>query len=139
MSNTSRDKGQRGEREVCALLHEHLGTEFKRNLMQTAEGGHDVLGLKGCAIEVKRQEKLQVEKWWKQTVGQASDVGQLPVLFFRRNKESWTVAVPTYSIMNWITVSCFQHYALMSVPQFVTFYSTLQIKGGLCKDQTEQT
>ena len=128
MSKASRDKGQRGEREVCKLLEEHLGTAFKRTLQQTQEGGHDVLGLDGCAIEVKRCEKLSLEKWWKQTTIQAREVGALPVLFFRRNKESWTVVVPTYTLMNWITVMCDQHYALMSVVQFVQFYSQLMNK-----------
>jgi len=93
MSRASRQKGQRGEREICKLLAEKLGGEYKRNLMQTQEGGYDVLGLDGYAIEVKFQEKLQVEKWWKQTVEQAS-VERLPVLFFRRSREPWRVVVP---------------------------------------------
>lgn len=128
MSKASRNKGQRGEREVCKLLEEHLGGAFKRNLQQTQEGGHDVLGLKGCAIEVKRCEKLHIEKWWKQTTLQAREVQQLPVLFFRRNKEQWTAAVPTYTLMNWVTVMCDSHYSLMSVVQFVQFYSQLMNK-----------
>ena len=60
--------------------------------MQTQEGGYDVLGLNGYAIEVKFQEKLQIEKWWKQTVEQAVD--KMPVLFFRRSREDWRVVVP---------------------------------------------
>ena len=62
MGKASRQKGQRGEREVCQILAEHLGGEFKRNLMQTQEGGFDILGLDEYAIEVKFQEKLQIEK-----------------------------------------------------------------------------
>ena len=93
MSRASRQKGQRGEREICKLLAEKLGGEYKRNLMQTQEGGYDVLGLDGYAIEVKFQEKLQIEKWWEQTVQQAS-VERLPVLFFRRSREPWRVVVP---------------------------------------------
>ena len=50
----SRDKGATFEREVCSLIREHLGVEAKRNLMQTAEGGFDVLGVPGWAIECKR-------------------------------------------------------------------------------------
>ena len=92
MGKASRQKGQRGEREVCQILAEHLGGEFKRNLMQTQEGGFDVLGLDEYAIEVKFQEKLQIEKWWEQTVEQAED--RIPVLFFRRSREEWRVVVP---------------------------------------------
>ena len=92
MGKASRQKGQRGEREVCQILAEHLGGEFKRNLMQPQEGGFDILGLDEYAIEVKFQEKLQIEKWWEQTVEQAED--RIPVLFFRRSREAWRVVVP---------------------------------------------
>jgi len=61
--------------------------------MQTQDGGYDVLGLDGYAIEVKFQEKLQIEKWWEQTVQQSS-VERLPVLFLRRSREPWRVVVP---------------------------------------------
>ena len=93
LSRASRQKGQRGEREVCKLLAEKLGGEYKRNLMQTQDGGYDVLGLHGYAIEVKFQEKLQIEKWWEQTVEQAP-IERLPVLFFRRSREPWRIVVP---------------------------------------------
>jgi|TARA_Y100000310_G_scaffold64720_1_gene60227 Holliday junction resolvase len=92
MGRASRQKGQRGEREVCKLLADKLGGEYKRNLMQTQDGGYDVLGLEGYAIEVKFQEKLQIEKWWEQTVDQAN--GKIPVLFFRRSREDWRVVLP---------------------------------------------
>ena len=92
MSRASRQKGQRGEREICKILSEKLGGEYKRNLMQTADGGYDVLGLDGWAIEVKFQEKLSIEKWWKQTVEQAND--KKPVLFFRKSREEWRVVIP---------------------------------------------
>ena len=102
MSRASRQKGQRGEREICKILAEKLGGEFKRNLMQTAEGGYDVLGLDGWAIEVKFQETLSIEKWWKQTVEQSSHTKK-PVLFFRKSRTDWRVVVQhdlEYSMKN---------------------------------------
>ena len=93
MSRASRQKGQRGEREICKILSEKLGGEFKRNLMQTSEGGYDVLGLDGWAVEVKFQETLKIEKWWKQTVEQSSPEKK-PVLFFRKSRTDWRVVVP---------------------------------------------
>ena len=67
--NMSRNKGQRGERAVAKLLmdatkelYEELGIEqpeFKRNLMQTQNGGYDLVGLDYLAIEVKWQETFQ--------------------------------------------------------------------------------
>ena len=93
MSRASRQKGQRGEREVCKILAEQLGGEYKRNLSQTQDGGYDVLGLEGWAIEVKFQENLSIEKWWKQAVEQSSK-DKKPVLFFRKSRTDWRVVVP---------------------------------------------
>ena len=125
MSKTSRQKGQRGEREVCKLLAEILGGEYKRNLMQTQEGGYDVLGLDGFAIEVKYQEKLQIEKWWKQTVEQAEKPnrlqGEIPVLFFRRSREKWRVVVPYKEFDEYVyCLKCTQlYYSVIPVVDFM--------------------
>ena len=112
MSRASRQKGQRGEREICKILAEKLGGEFKRNLMQTAEGGYDVLGLDGWAVEVKYQEKLQIEKWWKQAVEQSSATKK-PVLFFRKSREDWRVVVPYAE--NFIT---HEYYSVIPLDDF---------------------
>ena len=63
----SRTKGASAERELIKLLEDHLGDivhqqnlSLQRNLEQTRSGGHDVIGLDDIAIEVKRQEKLQL-------------------------------------------------------------------------------
>ena len=111
MSRASRQKGQRGEREVCKILSDKLGGEFKRNLMQTAEGGYDVLGLKVWAIEVKFQEKLSIEKWWKQTVEQAN--GKKPVLFFRKSREDWRVVIPYENVSQ-------EYYSVIPLNTFCT-------------------
>ena len=118
MGRASRQKGQRGEREICHLLAEQLGGEYKRNLMQTQEGGYDVLGLDGYAIEVKFQEKLQIEKWWKQTVEQADD--KIPVLFFRKSHECWRVAVP-FNMDTYVQCDKCSHlyYSIIPVDYFV--------------------
>ena len=113
MSRASRQKGQRGEREICKLLAEKFGGEFKRNLSQTQDGGYDVLGLDGFAIEVKFQEKLSIEKWYKQAVDQAEE--KTPVLFFRRSREPWRVALP--GPFNDKPLELF--YSIISVESFV--------------------
>lgn len=38
MSKASRNKGQSGEREVCAILNEALGTSLNRTLDQVRDG-----------------------------------------------------------------------------------------------------
>lgn len=96
----SRNKGLRAEREVLNLLQAVVNEEFEhaqveppilsRNLVQTREGGYDIVGLDWLALEVKHQETFHVADWWRQTCRQAAE-GQEPVLFYRRNKVRWRV------------------------------------------------
>lgn len=95
MSAKSRIKGQRSEREVLRLLGAELGLMLTRNLTQTREGGADCLGVKGFAIEVKRQERLSRPAWWRQACEQADRVGAEPMLLYRRNREQWQAFIHT--------------------------------------------
>lgn len=97
-----RVKGAEGERQVArelnqviqSLLVKHdipipVQAVVQRNQNQTAVGGCDLTGCFGIAIEVKRQETLYVNAWWKQCTEQASRNKEFPVLLYRRNKEQW--------------------------------------------------
>ena len=95
MGKSQRDKGQRSEREVLRLLGAELGLMLTRNLTQTREGGADCLGVKGFAIEVKRQERLSRPAWWRQACEQADRVGAEPMLLYRRNREPWQAFIHT--------------------------------------------
>lgn len=98
-----RQKGHSAEREVAKLLSEHLGVEdIRRNLEQTARGGMDLVGLAGCAIEVKRAEQKKLAPWWKQTYEQAQRRDLIPVLVYRGNYESWKFVVPLAHLMNYV-------------------------------------
>lgn len=97
---TSRNKGQRGEREVIAILQPIVNRVYadynivapvlQRNLMQTMEGGCDIIGLDDFAIEVKRCETFCIPSWWRQTLKQTKK-DQIPVLFYRKNWSGWRV------------------------------------------------
>ena len=89
----SRDKGQRGEREVCKLMGEALGVSLDRELDQTRDGGTDII-YEHFAVEVKRQEVLCIDKWWEQTCLQAKAIGKHPILLFRRSREPWRCLMP---------------------------------------------
>ena len=95
----NRNKGHDGEREVIKILAplvtEVMGeSSLRRNLNQTRQGGHDICGLEHLAIEVKRCETLEVEKWWKQTLRQAEEAGgAIPVLMYRQNRKAWNVVM----------------------------------------------
>lgn len=113
----SRNKGQAGEREFARLTMEAIAklphvkdVTLKRNLMQTAEGGFDLVGIHGLALEIKRQERLNLSAWWKQTILQANRIDynlglasvgcrplapvKMPVLAYRQNKCKWVVLLP---------------------------------------------
>lgn len=89
MSAANRTKGQRAEREVCAMLSEELGIKVQRNVDQARAGGADCVEIRGFAIEVKRREALSRPSWWAQTVKQADALGLEPLLLYRRSREPW--------------------------------------------------
>ena len=91
--NHSRRKGASGERELAHLLEKHLDVKLVRNLSQSRDGGHDLTGLDNMAFEVKRTAKSQLSAWWKQAVVQAEDVGRVPVLAYRLDRQSWRFVV----------------------------------------------
>lgn len=105
MALNARSKGQRGEREVIDLLQPHVDEVsqynqvepplLQRNTLQSDQGGFDIVGLPGFALEVKRVETDQpgqVAKWWEQSVRQAGKDLE-PVLFYRQNSRPWKVRV----------------------------------------------
>lgn len=96
MGALSRNKGARGERELAAILREELGADIVRNLEQARDGGCDLIGVDGWAIESKRVHKLtgaDLRAWWAQAEGQALSAGKRPVLAFREDRRGWRVVV----------------------------------------------
>lgn len=108
MAINIRQKGQQGEREVADMLNfgiyqamkdlgysdqeslRAMGT-VQRNQNQSAVGGNDLTNCLGLSIEVKRQEQLSVNTWWKQCVAAAQRNGEVPVLMYRQNRKPWRV------------------------------------------------
>lgn len=93
MSASQRRKGKDGELELARLLREYLGVNVTRNLMQSREGGADLLGIPGWALEVKRAARPRLSEWWLQTCQQADVVGRKPALAYRLNRQPWRVVV----------------------------------------------
>jgi hypothetical protein len=96
----AKNKGANAEREVAKILQPVVDKVYasfdlespamKRNLEQTRGGGYDLVGVDWLALEIKRQEQLSVNTWWKQTLSQANE-DQIPVLIYRQNKQKWKV------------------------------------------------
>lgn len=98
----SRAKGATAERELIGLLRDWLGDEIagkmKRNLEQSRKGGHDLDGLDGWAIEVKRYKSLSdaalCRIWDGQVLDQARKVQSRPVLAYKGDFKPWRVRLP---------------------------------------------
>ena len=93
MTAMQQRKGKEGERELARLLREHLGADVTRNLLQARQGGADLLGVHGWAIEVRRAARARLAEWWQQTCQQAEAEGQRPALFYRLDRQPWRCVV----------------------------------------------
>lgn len=107
-----RTKGAGGEQELATQLNTIINVvrmrhglgvmekpQVQRNQNQSAVGGQDLVGTYDYAIEVKRQEALAINTWWKQCVKSAEELRQQPVLIFRQNRQKWRVVM-------WVQVPC---------------------------------
>ncbi|MBF0311098.1 MAG: hypothetical protein HQL56_16405 [Magnetococcales bacterium] len=94
MSAMQRNKGAGGERELAALLRDHLGVTVNRNLRQTRDGGEDLIieELPGISLECKRAATPHLAGWWRQTVEQAGE--RVPILAYRIDRRPWRFVVP---------------------------------------------
>lgn len=97
-----RQKGQEGEREISRALDDivkevlaqcgqHVSDKpvVQRNQNQSAVGGADLVGTYGLIIEIKRQEQLSINTWWKQCEKSAKECNGLPVLLYRQSRKPW--------------------------------------------------
>lgn len=96
----SRAKGKAGERELIGelkkLLPPEMTSELTRNLDQTRDGGHDILGLGDWALEVKRYAEVlpaDLERFWSQATEQARKDGKRAALAFRQDRRPWRVVI----------------------------------------------
>ena len=77
-----RTKGAVGEREAAAILQKvvdevftscgHEPPKLRRNVEQAQVGGEDLVGLPWYSFEIKRVERIDLDKWWQQTLTQAA-------------------------------------------------------------------
>lgn len=93
----SKQKGNRGERELAKVLSEY-GYECRRGQQYNGLDGEDVVGLDYIHIECKRVERLDLAAAMYQA-HRDSKKGQLPAVFHRRNREDWKV---TMELKDWM-------------------------------------
>jgi hypothetical protein len=89
----SRQKGAAGEREWSRWLNENFDLSARRGRQYA---GHpdapDVVGgWPGTHAEVKRVEKVSIDKWMAKAIEDAGD--QVPYVAHRRNRCEWFVTI----------------------------------------------
>lgn len=89
----SREKGRVGEVELSKELQKH-GYEDARRSQQYCgyNGDADVVGVEGLHIEVKRVERLELDKAYEQSIRDARE-GEVPIVAHRRNRKPWKVTI----------------------------------------------
>lgn len=94
MSINSKQKGKRGELEICGLL-KNYGYNVRRSVQyngKAQDGQADVVGLPGIHMEIKRVEKLNLHDAMAQAVRDAKE-GETPAVFHRKNNKGWLVTL----------------------------------------------
>lgn len=124
MTINIRQKGANAERDIADDLNliisevrEVMGLAplpkpmVQRNQNQSAVGGKDLVGTFGLAIEVKRQEQLSVNTWWRQCVTSAQEINEIPVLLFKQSRQKWrcimpvALELPTSAAASYVTIA----------------------------------
>lgn len=95
MSASQRTKGAAAEREVVQILHAHGWGFAERTSNGRAQAARcDIAhGPAGCALEVKRHEKLNVPKALDQLARDASPL-EIPILVHRPSRHEWMATLP---------------------------------------------
>jgi Holliday junction resolvase len=92
----ARNKGAAGERELSKILTDELGFVVQRKLGQARDGGDDIQ-IGQYRIEVKRRERVQADDWAQQ-VEATCQLGDVPIVAYRRNGQPWRCIVP----LDWV-------------------------------------
>lgn len=86
----SRRKGQAGERSV-ELIFQEAGFHTERNLSGRKQIAGDI-AVEGLAVEVRRREKLSIERWCREHEAETPE-HLTPVVVWRRSGEPWRVSL----------------------------------------------
>lgn len=86
-------KGRRGELELTEFLRER-GYDAAPGTALNFGKEADVTGLPGMHIEVKRNERLEVSRWYQQAQQDAARMKDgKPVVIYRQNRKPWMIVM----------------------------------------------
>lgn len=99
MGKANRMKGQRAEREVCALVSAMTGHDVSRNLGQARDSGGDV-EWGPFLFEVKYRKIIAMPAWQAQAQASVDGKGLIPAVVYRRPQEKFWVSLPFEDFVN---------------------------------------
>ena len=94
MACNSRQKGKRGELELCKALKENFGWDARRSVQYCGDAGDsDLIAVQApnLFIECKLVQNLNLHKAMDLAVEQAG--GMTPAVFHRKDRTDWLVTV----------------------------------------------
>lgn len=97
IGKSSKARGKRGELSLVHALRDAGFTEARRTAQYCGKAGtSDVVGIEGLHVEVKNQERLNIWSALAQSQRdtEANGKGDIPAIFFKRNRSGWYVALP---------------------------------------------
>ncbi len=95
-----KQKGKRGELELCHVLKESFGWDAERSVQYNGNAGDSdllVRQMPAMFLECKRVQSLSVSKAMETAVRQAGS--KLPCLFHRRDREPWLLTIRLADLM----------------------------------------
>lgn len=96
IGKASKARGKRAELDLARKLQE-FGFEARRTAQYCGKAGtSDVIGVPGVHCECKAVERLNIWEALSQSKrdAEAEGKGDIPAVFFKRNRSGWFVAMP---------------------------------------------
>lgn len=96
IGKASKARGKRAELDLAHKLQE-FGFEARRTAQYCGKAGtSDVIGVPGVHCECKAVQRLNIWEALDQSKRdtEAEDSGDIPAMFFKRNRSGWYVALP---------------------------------------------
>ena len=97
IGKASKARGKRAELDLVHKLQEFGFSEAKRTAQYCGKAGtSDVVGIPGVHCECKAVERLNIWEALSQRKrdSQADGNGDIPAVFFKRNRSGWFVCMP---------------------------------------------
>ena len=100
----SKQKGKRGELEFVSFLKERgINARRGQQYKGTPDSPDVISDLENIHWEVKRTERLQLYKYLKQAIDDASS-NQIPIVAYRKNNEDWVCILRTDDLLRLLNV-----------------------------------